>query len=74
MTVWDLIQGITELQGFVVVKQYNYETDEFNFETLLEDIPDESPILDKEIRYMYAETADVRNYADAPVLAIEVED
>lgn len=66
-----------ELQGDVIVKQWNYDTDDFDFVTPLDEIPGTSPIMDRPIKYMCADTVTRKNslgdQVREPVLFIEVE-
>ena len=66
-----------ELQGDVVVKQWNYDIDNFDFEAQLHEIPNTSNALDRPILYMYADMISDRNRVGEkvyrPVLFIELD-
>lgn len=72
ITIRDL-QEQCELQGEVVVRQYNHDTGEFDFETPLCELSADSPALDRPIMYMFADMVYIRNLADHPVLIIELD-
>ena len=73
MTLRDLIEGITEIQGEVVVRQFSHDADDIIGENPLGEIRSDSSAWSNEILYMYADFGDIRNRADAPILFIEVE-
>ena len=73
MTLRDLIEGVTEIQGEVVVRQFSNEADDIIGENPLDEISNDSFVWGNEILYMYADFGDIRNRADAPILFIEVE-
>ena len=74
ITIRELEYQLTgELQGEVVVKQWNYDIDDFDFVTPLCEIPITSPIMDRPIKNMYADIENIRNRADCPILFIEVD-
>lgn len=66
-----------DLQGDVVVRQWNYDADDFDFQIPLDEIPAASPIMDRAIRYMYADMVSGKNSlgdkTHSPVLFIEVD-
>lgn len=56
ISVRDLQEQLTgELQGDVIVKQRNSNIDDFDFVTLLSEIPSSSPIMNYPIKYIYAD-------------------
>ena len=78
ITIRELENHLTgELQGDIVVKQWNYDIDDFDFVAPLYEIPSTSPIMDRPIKYMYADTVSGKNSmmdkARNPVLFIEVD-
>lgn len=73
MTLRDLIEGVTEIQGEVVVRQFSNDADNIIGENPLGEIRSDSSVWGNEILYMYADFSDIRNRSDAPILFIEVE-
>lgn len=74
ISIRDLEEQLTgELQGEVVVKQWNYDAEDFDFITPLYELPDDSPIWDRPIKYMYADLENIQNGGGHPVLFIEVD-
>ena len=73
MTLRDLIEGVTEIQGEVVVRRFSHDADDIIGENPLDEISNDSFVWGNEILYMYADLGDIRNRADAPILFIEVE-
>lgn len=60
LTIRDLLTQLTgELQGAVLVKQYNDDLHEFDFVVDLRELASDDPIMDRPTRYMYA---DLQNY------------
>lgn len=77
LTIHDLQNQLTgELQGDVVIKQWNYDTEDFDFVIPLYELPSTSPIMDRPIKYMYADMVLGKSLGDKiynPVLFIEVD-
>ena len=77
LTIRDLQDQLTgELQGAVVIKQWNYDIDDFDFVIPLYELPSTSPIMDRPIKYMYADMVLGKSLGDkvsTPVLFIEVD-
>ena len=78
LTIHDLQNQLTgELQGDVVIKQWNYDIDDFDFVIPLYELPSTSPIMDRPIKYMYADMvlgkSSLGDEVGNPVLFIEVD-
>lgn len=78
ISIRDLQEQLTgELQNEIVVKQWNYDIDDFDFVTPLYELPSNSPVLDRPIKFMYADTVRKKSSCgdkiQEPTLFIEVD-
>ncbi len=69
MSIQDLLDGVGEIQGPVVVRQWNEDTERYDFEEHLWALNTKNKILDAPIKFMYANT----NPFNATEVAIIIE-
>lgn len=74
MTTRDLLNGAAgEMEGDIVVRKYNSEREDYDVESDLRNIETSDPILDCDIRCIYASMNPNRD-TEQPALIIEIGD
>lgn len=72
MTIRDLLNGTSEIQGSVIVRQWNEDREDYDIESDLWKLNSRNDILDKRIKYLYA-SINPNLDIEKPALIIEVE-
>lgn len=73
MTVKELLSSVYDIQCECVVRQWDYEKEEYVVDDLIGNIGIDSPVMQVDIMYLYIDTIRTANHKNQHVLVIELQ-